>query len=205
MADTSGSPENGAQPGGANPQNTGTPQGEQAKKDTPDTVSVEDYKNLQGFATKDRQELIRTKVELARLNPKSIADISDVKLQNKVIEEIFPSFKTLEEVKLVKGERFWESNDEDLDDTEKIKREMTMLRHQMQTREIETAIREYKASHPKVMDTPEKEAELRENLSLISGNLPPEERVKKAAKLAFAEVVADDTVRAYLQLQNMNV
>ena len=55
------------------------------------TISVkeEDYKNLQSFSTKVNQERIDLAVKLATKDRAELLNIKDIKLQNKVVKEIY--------------------------------------------------------------------------------------------------------------------
>lgn len=54
-----------------------------------EVIKREDYVNLQSDYTKKSQYLIEVTLDRARENPKSILDIKDLKLQNKIVSEIY--------------------------------------------------------------------------------------------------------------------
>jgi hypothetical protein len=63
-------------------------------------VKEEDYKSLQAEYTRANQEKINLAVKLANIDKKSIIEIGDKKLQDKVIKEIY-GLNNIDEVKLI--------------------------------------------------------------------------------------------------------
>jgi hypothetical protein len=85
------------------PQTTETPSADgQTQVITPieAVVSEAQFKELQAEFTRRNQELIETKIELAKKDSKSILDIKDIKLQNKVVQEVY-GLNNLKELELI--------------------------------------------------------------------------------------------------------
>lgn len=151
------------------------------------TVSEVAYKELQSFATVNRQELIETRVELAMVKPQSLLEIKDKKLQDKVVERLYPSFKNVEELQLVHGKEFWKTEQvtetigEDIPTpSTSIEKELKLIKYQLAKKELNDAISEFKRSNPSIVINEDKEEKLREEVSNISADLSPSERVARA-------------------------
>lgn len=179
-----------------NPQDVDNPNGDVNEEGQPQVVPNEQYKNLQSAYTRDRQELIATKVELAQANPKSISTIKDLSLQNAVVKQLY-GVDTYAQLVAVYGETFYQSKDEEeLDKTEKLEREVRLLKYQSQTNETEQAIEKYKIQNPQFFTSPENEAKLRDELKYISWELPLSERIRRAWAISFVPSI-DPKTSAY--------
>lgn len=172
----------------------------------PRVVAEEDYKNLQSEFTRKNQLLIDTNVKLAESNPKEILNISDKHLQDKVIERIY-WFKNINELKAIMWENFYESNSNDWwDDIDSIKKEISLLKYRNESEKIEGEIKSFKSENKKIFeDNPNAETVLRENLQLLSKDIPIEERIKKAWILSFWKNYVDSSTSAYQKLSQANV
>lgn len=173
---------------------------------TPKTIPEDDYKSLQAEYTRSNQELINSKIELAKVNPKSILDIKDTKLQSKVIKEIY-GLNNINEVKVIYWDNFFEAkNDEDLDEVEKLRKKVALLEYNSEAGKIDQSIKEFKKLNASIFsDKPNAEEKLRETFSLISNSLPVDERLEMAAKIAFWVNYIDKTTQAYIEMQKGNI
>lgn len=183
-----------------------TSQEEQALKAAEEAKAIEAKKaqeaELQAAYTRTRQNEIDLAVKLASKDKSSILDIKDVKLQNKVIGEIY-GLSNIEEVKAIYGEEFYKSDDEKTeDDTVKLQREIALMKHNSEKEKIERAIKDYKRTNPELVPDAQSEEQLRGKLSLLSHTIPAEERVELAGKLAFGNT--NKVNEAYKELQTLN-
>lgn len=172
----------------------------------PRLVAEEDYKNLQSEFTRKNQLLIDTQVRLAETNPKEILSISDKGLQDKVIERIY-WFKNINELKAVMWDNFYESQwDVEQNDIDSIKKKLSLLEYRSESEKVDFEIKNFKSENKKIFeDNPNAEAELRENLQLLSKDIPIEERIKKAWLLSFWKNYVDSSTSAYQKLSQANV
>jgi hypothetical protein len=157
-----------------------------------ETIELARYKELEAFATKARQNEIANAIRLAKLDPKSVNEIGDIKVQNAVVKEVY-GLDTLAQVKEVYGDSFHDKkdgNDDGEDEISSIKKEFKLLKVKTEADAVKNAINALKASNPNLLKSEQDEETLRREMSLISASLPPEERVKKAARLAFGDVDA---------------
>jgi hypothetical protein len=169
----------------------------------PETIELARYKELEAFATKARQNEIANAVRLAKLDPKSVAEIGDAKVQNAVVKELY-GLDTLAQAKEVYGDMFYDKKDGDgsgEDEISSIKKEFKLLKVKTEAEAVNNAIKALKASNPNLLKSEQDEETLRREMSLISASLSPEERVKKAARLAFGDVEANKA-NALLNSQN---
>lgn len=164
----------------ANPQNA----------DAKDTVPMERYKELEAFATRARQGEIANAVRAAKADPRALLEISDAKVQAAAVKEIY-GLDTMAQVQEVFGKDFWKAKDNDgegSDEITSIKTELKLLKVKGESERIENAIKALKASNPNLITSEKDEETLRSEMRLISTELSPEERVSKAARLAFGDV-----------------
>lgn len=169
-----------------------------------EVIKREDYVNLQSDYTKKSQALIEISLERGRENPKSIVDIKDTKLQNKVISELY-GLNSISELKAIYGEEFYKQKDEsDMDDLERMKREISILKHTSESSKLENAIKELKSSNKDLFSSADADDKLREALTLLSTTINPDERVRLASKLVFGNIVNPTSV-GYQALQSANV
>ncbi len=99
------------------------------------SYSAEEYKNLQAFSTKASQERIELAKKLVSKDPKEILAIDDIKLQNKVIKELY-TYDNLDELKVMLPELFEEKkedgeNNED-DRFAKLEKEQRLMRFKLE-------------------------------------------------------------------------
>ena len=169
-----------------------------------EVIKKEDYVNLQSDYTKKSQALIEITLERGRENPKSILDIKDAKLQNKVISEIY-GLNSISELKAIYGDEFYKQRDEaDMDDLERMKREIAILKNTSESSKLENAIKELKSTNKELFASADAEDKLRDALQLLSTTINTEERVRLASRLVFGNIVNPTSV-GYQALQNANV
>jgi len=151
----------------------------------PTTVPLEQHKNLEGDYTRSRQDAIDLATQLVQANPKALATIKDIRIQNAVAKQVY-WFDTYNQLIAVVGENFHTSADEEnLDKTEKLEREVRLLRYKSESGELDNAIDSFIAQNKDVVTTPEDEAKLRAELKFISSELPAKERIRRASAIAF--------------------
>lgn len=169
------------------------------------TITAEQHKALEAEYTRVRQGQIEAYSELVTVNPKKILEISDYKLQNAVVKKIY-GLENLQAVKAVYGENFLEKkkDEDELDDTEKFRRELNVLKYSQEQDKLNSEISLLKLTNPS-LNTPEAMEKLQNELNSISKDLPISERVKKAAMLAFPGSTADEQALAYKKLAELNV
>lgn len=183
-----------------------TSEKEQTQEQTPVMPSVSDaqYKELQAEFTRRNQELIETKIELAKRDAKSIIDIKDTKLQNKVIQEVY-GLNNLKELQLIHWERFYEIKEEDEDEVAKLRKKVTLLEYNSEVGKVEQGIKSFKRLNPELFKSnPTAEDDLRAKLQVLSVSIPIDERLDMAAKLAFWQAFVNPVNEAYRELQNAN-
>lgn len=173
----------------------------QAWEDKVISIKEEDYKNLQSFSTRANQERIDLAIKLANKDKKSILEITDKKLQNKVVKEIY-NLDNIEEVKLIHWANFYEEredeDEDELSELDKMKRELSLLKYSQSKSEIEGAIEKYKEDNKDLFKDEEQEIKFRDELKYISSDLPTKERINRASKIVFGINATD---AAYIALQ----
>lgn len=160
---------------------------------SPETIELSRYKELEAFATKARQNEIANAIRLAKLDPKTVTEIGDSKVQNAVVKEIY-GLDTFAQVKEVYGDAFYDKKDgqnEGDDEVSSIRKELKLLKVKQESEAVDNAIKALRASNPNLLKSEQDEETLRKEMGLISAQLSPEERVKKAARLAFGDVDAN--------------
>lgn len=167
----------------------------QAQPASADTVSLERYKELEAFATRARQNEIANAVIVAKANPKFVSEISDAKVQNAVVKEIY-GLDNLAEVQEAFGKDYWKTKDaggdgESEDKVASLEKEVKLMRLRGQSDRVNAEIEKLKFANPNLIKSEKDEEALRAEMRLISAEVSPEERVKKAARLAFGDVEAN--------------
>lgn len=146
------------------------------------TVAVEDYKNLESFATKSRQDAIKFAKMLAEANPKSIESIDDEKIQQKVIKELH-WYDSLDELKIFKPEIFEEESEKQKQNTSEDKRYENLM-NLLNKNKLEDEITKQTQTIWKASEAiPDFKDKVLSELKNISSELSNEERVSKAIKL----------------------
>ena len=165
------------------------------------TVREEDYKSLQAEYTRANQEKINLAVKLATKDKKSIIEISDRKLQDKVIKEIY-WLNNIDEVKLIHWNTFYNETAQEEDDDDKfskLERELKIMKYNQTKGELERFIEDYKKENKILFEWADAEDRLRDEIKYVSSELTAEERVKRAAKIAFG-ITNNPNDAAYLKL-----
>lgn len=166
------------------------------KPDADATVSIERYKELEAFATRSRQNEIAFATKAAKADPKSLLEIQDAKVQSAAVKEIY-GLDTLAQVQEVFGKDFWKAREKDGDDNEdgsgrsklsELETKIKLMEVKNQSERVENAIKSLKASNPNLISSEKDEELLRSEMKLISTELAPEDRVAKAARLAFGDL-----------------
>lgn len=199
MEELSNKPEEGV---GLTNNQEGNPEG-QAQTESEGVIEVSKYKSLESEYTRNRQNLIKAEVRLAKADPSRIKELQDdVKLQNAVIKEVY-GLANLSELRAVYGENFSspiDGVDED-DEVSVIKRELNLLKFKASVSESEKAMVDFKASNPHFFSENDAEEKIREKMDFISSSLPASERIAMAARLAFG-TVTDPKKSAFKELSN---
>jgi len=168
-------------------------------ENTPDVqtlthVPLEQHKNLEGDYTRSRQDAIDLATQLVQANPKALATIKDNRIQNAVAKQVY-WFDTYNQMIAVVGENFYESQeDENLDKTTKLEREVRLLKFKSETSELDSAIEAYVAQNKNVIASAADEAKLRDELKYISNELPVKERIRRASAIAFGSLPNTNSV-----------
>ena len=152
-------------------------------------TTEEDYKSLHSEYTRTRQSEISAYVKLATKDKKEILDITDRKIQSKVVKELY-GLDNVEEVEAIYGKDFWDEkkieDDSDEDDKYlKLEKEIKLTRFQQEKRELDSAIQAIKDKNALQFENPETEEKLRDELRYISKELPLEERIKRASQIVL--------------------
>lgn len=152
-------------------------------------IKEEDHKSLQAAFTKTRQREIALEVKLASKDKKSILEIEDKKLQDKVIKEIY-WLNNLEELKLIHWETFYKEKEEDAEGSDddrisKLEKELKLSKYYQSKLDLDWAIDEYKKANPLAFEDEWVEDKIIEELKYISSDLSTKERVRRAATIVL--------------------
>ena len=144
-------------------------------------IGEEEYKNLQSFATTVRQNEIALAIKLVTKDKDELLNISDKKLQNKVIKELY-WYDNLEELQAIEWfEKEKEEDKVDNDELISVKQEVKILKYKAEKQEVDMAIKKYltenNVNDEEVID------KIKEELKYISSSLDINERVKRAWKI----------------------
>lgn len=186
-----------------NPENPGQ-WGEEDKDKKVDTYSAEDYKNLQSFSTKARQDLIAMTEKLVEANPKELLAIEDEKLRNKVIENKYWA-SDINELKILKPEIFEENNNDGKSnkgntELEDLQRKVQLMEYKNNQGALKDVIENFKTSNKDLVDTiPEFEQKMKTEMELFSSDLSVKEKADRAFKLVAWNTSAN--MEAYMALQ----
>jgi hypothetical protein len=179
-----------------------TNQNPEAGQSDKTSYSADEYKNLQAFSTKANQEKIDLAIKLAKKDPKEILEIGDVKLQNKVIKELY-NYDNIDELKIMLPQVFEDNSSDDSDDDdrfERLEREQKLLKYKLDKEALDTELEKFSISNKSLVDSiPNFADKVKEELKFISTELSLADRVKRATKLVTNS--GDATVEAYLSLQ----
>lgn len=182
-------------------QTTGTTQGVQ----TPKMIAEADYLNLQSESTKWRQEQIRVTTRLVEKDKSELKDITDTKLRDTVVKQLYPAYSSYEEMVAIEGSDFANTQSSEGEDaTSILQKQIKHLTFQNDKRDLEQAIAQIKQANPTQFTTDGADAELRDKLKYLSGSIPVGERVQLAAKLAFNSNI-DSTTLAFKALASVQV
>ena len=153
----------------------------QTPKEGQVVIGEEEYKNLQSFATTVRQNEIALAIKLVTKDKDELLNISDKKLQNKVIKELY-WYDNLEELQAIEWfEKEKEEDKVDNDELISVKQEVKILKYKAEKQEVDMAIKKYltenNVNDEEVID------KIKEELKYISSSLDINERVKRAWKI----------------------
>lgn len=143
------------------------------------TVNATDYKSLEAEFTRTRQNEIELAASLVKASPESIAGL-EPRLRDKVAKKLY-GYENYAEMLAVEGEASEvapsKANRPDLE------AQLRKVEYRMERQAIESAIQKVLASYPDAG----KDARdaLEAELGFLSKEIPVEERVAKAAKLAL--------------------
>lgn len=179
---------------------------EELENGNPQTIDYKvAHKEAADALTIKAEELIKTNVKLASLNPKSILDM-DKKMQNKVIKEVY-WYNTLEELKALLGDKFYEKaeeNWENEDITLTLQKEVKLLKYQSEQGELNRALETYALKNPDILKaTPDAIIKIKTELEYISDKLSHAERIERASKVLFWTYTSD-VKAAYLAMQDIS-
>lgn len=162
------------------------------------------HKEAADALSRKAEEELKTSIKLAKLDPKEILEM-DGKKQNKVISEIY-GFNNLEELKLIKWDEFWKSEEEkEFTDTEQLAQEIKLLKYKNKTSEVDRALEDYQKDNSRIFEDNEDALEkLKIELSYISESLPAKERVERAGRILYGDTknYVDKTTETYLSMQD---
>lgn len=161
-----------------------------------------DKLSLQSEYTKTRQALIEYAVKVATDDPSSIHWIKDIKLRDSVVKNLY-EFDNYAQAVAILGSDFNAVKDgnDSIDKTEKLEREVKILKYKSEQSIVENEIKNYKLANPQYFTNTENEEKLRAELQYISWELPIAERIKRASAIAFVPSV-DPTTAAYQVLNS---
>lgn len=137
----------------------------------------EDYKNLQAFATRNRQTAIELAMKLADVNPKTILEIGDKELQKKVIQNKY-WLNSVDELTLI----YWNDLSEERSNNggDNSNDEIKQLRQNILKIETDKEIEKYILKNNLDESAFER---IKEELSYFSHTISIKDRVEKAAKI----------------------
>lgn len=153
----------------------------QTPKEGQVVIGEEEYKNLQSFATTVRQNEIALAIKLVTKDKDELLNISDKKLQNKVIKELY-WYDNLEELQAIE---WFEKEKKEDDELISVKQEVKILKYKAEKQEVDMAIKKYltenNVNDEEVID------KIKEELKYISSSLDINERVKRAWKIVVQQ------------------
>lgn len=145
-------------------------------------IGEDEYKNLQSFATTVRQNEIALAIKLVSKDKSELLNISDKKLQNKVIKELY-GYDNLEELQAMEWIDNKEKDTEDDEELNSVKQEVKILKYKAEKQEVDYAIKKYLTENNindnDVID------KIKEELKYISSSLEINDRVKRAWKIVI--------------------
>lgn len=183
-------------------------------QDSGHSISEQDYKNLQAFATRASQQLAEMAKKVAETNPAELRTF-DEKLQKKVIKDVY-GYTDLEELEIAMPELFTDDSaksknkkqkkeeeyDEDDNEILTLKKEFALHKKRMEERELNVEL--VKAiSEASLSNIDGIENKIIEELKYISKELPIENRIKKAISLITAN--SWSWLDAYILLQGKTI
>lgn len=166
-------------------------------------IGEDEYKNLQSFATTVRQNEIALAIKLVSKDKSELLNISDKKLQNKVIKELY-GYDNLEELQAMEWIDNKEKDTEDDEELNSVKQEVKILKYKAEKQEVDYAIKKYLTENNindnDVID------KIKEELKYISSSLEINDRVKRAWKIVIQNTNNDMLVlQDKVVLWNWNV
>lgn len=131
-------------------------------------VPIKDYKNLESFATTNRQELIETAKRLVEKDKNELNFIKDIKVRDKVVKELY-GYESFEELTAVEGSEFATPKPEDNEDELAVlRKKVRKIEYSQATKELENAVAAFKKENPDIFRSQSAEEELRAKLKLIA-------------------------------------
>ncbi len=157
---------------------------------------AESYRSLESEYTKSRQNFIEMAVIAASSSPESILKIPDKKVQDAVVKRIY-GYESLAQLQSIEWNDFYkDKSGDDISEIEKLSKEVKILRHTSESKELDNAIERYKMDNKDLFNASNAEELIRNELKYISTELPHAERVKRAAFNALGSQY-DPTSLAY--------
>lgn len=158
------------------------------------TVWIEEHKNLQSDYTRSRQDAIDLATQLVEANPKALSTIKDSRIQNAVAKQVY-WFDTYNQLIAVLWENFHlNQEEENLDKTAQLEREVRILKFKSESNELESAIKSFRLLNSSIVVTDNDEDKLRKELQFISKELPVSERISRASRIAFGSMPNPNSV-----------
>lgn len=164
----------------------------------PTVVPEEQYKSLQSDYTKRVESEIALATKLVKANPNELKALSDPRVQNAVAKQLY-GVDTYAQLIAVYGENFaTPSEDENLDVTTRLEREVRMLKFNSESQILDSAIEAFVSQNKDLITSPEDEVKLRDELKYISTDLPVKERIRRASVIVFGS--GNPEANAYRQI-----
>lgn len=164
------------------------------------------HKEAQDELSKKSEALIKANLTLAETNPKSILDM-DTKMQNKIIKKVY-WYENLEELTLLLWDNFYDDkSDEDKDDDKMsiLEKEVKILKYQRDRDWMDRALENFQLKNEKLLKEDDGAFDrLRKEIEYISDKLPANERIERASKIAFGNIISNSD-DAYLKMQEISM
>jgi len=143
------------------------------------------FLDTQASYTKANQEKIDLAKLLVEQNPKNVEKISDVKLQNKILQDKW-QVDNIEELKTLFPDyaKSEDDDEDDLSEIETIKRELKLMKYKNKKESTREALVSIALQNKEVVwSISDFEQKMRDELKFISESVEPNERMKKAFQL----------------------
>lgn len=157
-----------------------------------DLIPKADYLSLQAESTKWRQSEIELAVKLVSKDKSELNNITDKKLRDIVVSKTSP-YSSYEEMMAIEG-NYSSQDNEWADEITLLKRQIKQLSYSQEKKEMENSIKSLGLP-------PTEEEKVRSALNAVNPQLPINERIELATKIALPQWM-DSRTLAYKALQN---